>query len=515
MRSAHLMSVKRLSIYALTLLPLGSGAWAADATPEGAQALEKQVQDWITGTLGPTVKIASRPVQATPEGDHYAIVVPLGDAPDAPRLTATARSSDNGRWNIDNIRLPSPTEFKINMPQPGDNSGGGATVPVTYKLTFGQQAAQILYDPKDTSPSTFTASFQNMDMTANGEGLQQSSHVDRSATTSTLRPASNGRVDLLTDTTMEGYRIDTKMADAEQLNLTFGRVRLNGEIDGVSRDRSVQVLQALIQVGAAMGTGGKADATPAPKPDEKAIRTLLEALGDLATGLSVEESVERLTVDYGGMAGSLNAFRLSFGGKANGGLLNARMELGAEGLTLPELGLGDMVQLIPSKVTLRPFVSGVATDDLIRLAKASENGGSPGPDDIQALFSHGGITTGLESFAIDVAGAGFTGMGKVVMTSPEVFSATAQITATNLDLLQQRVASNPQLAQALPVFIVAKGIGRAAGNQMVWDVVYQNGKLLVNNQDLSALAGGAPPAQQPAPKPPARPQGQQRPQQRR
>ena len=58
------MSVRRLSIYALALLPLASGAWAADATPEGAQALEKQVQDWITGTLGPTVKIAPRLMKA-------------------------------------------------------------------------------------------------------------------------------------------------------------------------------------------------------------------------------------------------------------------------------------------------------------------------------------------------------------------------------------------------------------------------------------------------------------------
>lgn len=506
------MSVRRLPIYALALLPLASPVWAADATPEGAQTLERQVRDWITSTLGPTVKLTARPVQVTPEGDHYLVAVPFGEAADAPRVTATARSTEGGRWTIDNFRLPSPTEFKVNIPKPGDDSG--ATIPVTYKLNFGQQATQILFDPTYTTPSTLNVGTQDMDLSASGEGLEQSSHADRTTTTSSLRPLSNGRVDLLTDGTIEGYRISTKTEGAEQLDLGFGRVRVNGQVNGVSRDRSVEVLQALIQIGAAMGTGGKATgATPAPM-DDKAVGTLLTAFADLATGLSLEESVEQLTVSYGGMAGSLKSLRLGLGGKSEGGLINARMDIGAEGLTLPELGLGDMVQLIPTKLSLRPMVSGVATADLLRLAKASENGGSPSPEDIQALFSHGGVTAGLESFSIDVAGAGFTGMGKVLVTSPEVFTATAQITATNLDLLQQRVASNPQLAQALPVFILAKGIGRASGNQMVWDISYQNGRLLVNNQDMSALAGGAPPKQE-GPKPQTRPQGQQRQQQRR
>src|SRR3954453_13068120 len=125
MWSAQPMSAKRLSIFALALLPLAPAAWAADATPEGARVLEQQVREWITSTLGSTVKIASRPVQATPEGDHYAVAVPFGDAPDAARVTATARSAEGGRWTIDNIRLPSPLELKLTLPQPGENAPSG------------------------------------------------------------------------------------------------------------------------------------------------------------------------------------------------------------------------------------------------------------------------------------------------------------------------------------------------------------------------------------------------------
>ncbi|MBV8913230.1 MAG: hypothetical protein JOZ05_09355 [Acetobacteraceae bacterium] len=504
------MFVKRLSIFALALLPLASGAWAADATPEGAKALEQQVRDWITSTLGPQVKIAARPLQVTPEGDHYAINIPFGDAPDAPRITADARSADGARWTIDNVRPPE--EFKLNVPVPADKDTGtpAHTVPVTYKLTFGQMATQLLLDPTYGSASSYNSTLQDMNLAAHGENLQQTAHVDRGAGTGVLRPGANGRLDLLTEGSFENYTISTKTKDAENLDIAFGKVRVSSEVDGFSRDRGVQVLQALIQMGSLM----QGDAAPAgaAKLDPKQFQALVEAIADLASGMSLNESVDRLSFSYGGLAGSLNALRFGFAAKTDGGLLNARLDLGAEGLTLPELGLGDMVQLIPSSIALRPTVSGVPTAELVRLAEASQNGGSPSPEEIQALFSHGGITAGLDSFSIDVAGTGFSGMGKMVFSSPEAFSGTAQITATNLDLLQQRVAANPQLAQALPVFIVAKGIGRTVNNQMVWDISYQNGRLLVNNQDLSALTGGA--RTQDAPKAPGRPT-QPRPQQRR
>src|SRR4051812_29901402 len=108
------MSAKRLLALAVATLPLAAPALAADATPEQAQVLERQIREWVTGLLGPQVKIANRPVIITPEGDHYAVAIPFGEAADDPRLTATARAADGGRWNIDNIRLPSPSEFRIN-----------------------------------------------------------------------------------------------------------------------------------------------------------------------------------------------------------------------------------------------------------------------------------------------------------------------------------------------------------------------------------------------------------------
>lgn len=493
----------RFALLALTLLPLAPAAAWAQTTPESAQALEQQLRDWVTQTLGPDAKIAKRPVQITPSGDHYAIAVPFGDAPDAPRVTADARMTDGGRWNIDNIRLPSPAEFRINLPPPKDASDAtGMTGPVTYKYTIGQQAGQILFDPSYATASTLNSTVGNVDVQASGERLKQSSHLDRGTSTTIIRPASNGRVDLVMDSTLEGYQINSAAGDTEPVKIGMGRVRFNGEVDGVSRERSVQIVQALVQLGAAMQTS---TGSAPPKLDPKSAATLLEALADLASGMQFDESFERLTVSYGDMGGTLRAARIGLAAKSDGGLLQTRIDLGAEGLDMPDLPLGPMAELIPNKVTIRPAVSGVPATGLLKLAKASENGGSPSPADIQALFSQGGITAGLESFAIDVAGASISGMGKLLFTSPEQFSGTAQVAATNLDLLQQRVLAHPELAQAAPVIIFLKGIGRSAENRMVWDVTYRDGHLLVNNQDLTAMMGGNQ-AEQGGPKSPPRPQ---------
>src|SRR3954469_23473866 len=134
--SFGLMSAKHLLALAVAAAPFAMPALAADTTPEQAQVLERQVRDWMTGLLGPTVKIANRPVVVTPEGDHYAVAIPFGEAADAPRITATARAGDGGRWNIDNIRLPSPAEFRLNLPQGSD----GAVAPVDYRMTIGKQS---------------------------------------------------------------------------------------------------------------------------------------------------------------------------------------------------------------------------------------------------------------------------------------------------------------------------------------------------------------------------------------
>ncbi len=487
----------RLGLFALALIPLVPGAARAQTTPDGAKALEQQIHDWITGTLGPNVKIAQRPIQVTANGDHYDLSIPVGDTPTSPRWTATARERSGGRYAIDDIHFPSPAEFHIKLPDTVTQGGPpGMSGDITYKVTVGSQAAQMLVDPSFATTTTATSSAKNVDVQSSGGMAPTASHIDSGTSSFIIQPASaNGRLDVAIESNLDGYTINSEMPNAAgALKLGFGKTHLAANATSISRERAVQVLQTAIQFGKAMAPNQGTDPKPdAPDPAQMAA-TMLEAVADLASGASFDETVQDMSVDMGGMAGTLHALQIGFGVKGVGGLLQARLDLGAERLTLPELGLGSMVQLIPSKISLRPTLSGVPADALMALAKNSSEGDEPTPDLIMALFAKGPIIAGLESMSVAVGGAEFSGLGKLSIASPQDISGTAQVTATNLDLLQQRIAAEPSLAQAGPVIIFLKGIGRSVGSQMVWDISYKGGKVLVNNQDLSALAGGPPPA---------------------
>ena len=501
----------------VALFPAGPAAWAADATPEQARTLESQIRGWLTEMAGPAIPLPERPVQITPDGDHYRVAMPIGIAGgETATMTATARPVEGGKWSIEAIHFPVPAHFTFNLPQPPKEGQAtpGPTLPVTYTVNATSQTGQALYDPTFASPTTITSGFEGFDMQASSTILQQHTQVARSASSSTIRPAGPGRVDVVSEGSLEGYTATSKAEGAEQIQIGTQRLRINGQLTGVSRDRAGPIIQAMAKlVGSAMAATSAADdktgpATPG-KMDPQAAKALLLALQDFASAFQLEESAERLEVHYGDYGGTASQARLGMGAKSDNGMLQAQMDLSVEGLALLDLPLGDMVELLPRRVAIRPVVSGVAVADLVRLINNSSEGKDAAPADVAALFSHGGIVTGLESFTIDVAGTSFTGNTKILVQSPQQVSGTAQITASNFDALMQRVSSMPQLAQAMPVFVLAKGIGRTVDNRLVWDVSYANGKTLVNNVDLNALAAGGQaqpqaPRQQPRPQP-ARP----------
>ncbi len=496
------------------LLLLGiRGAYAEDATPARAASMESQVRDAISGLLGPSVNLAASPIKITAAGDHYDVAIPIPTphgAAQTIQMTGTARPGDNGTWIVENVKTTNPLTLTIDMPQPTQPGVPAKTAPVTYTLDQQGQTGRILWDPSFKTPSSWTASTQSIKLRSEGGALAQSSSTGPVSTVTTLRPSGPDRVDALMDGTLQDYRLDTSgqggggpSGGGGPVQIGMKTVRVTSALNGVSRENGAMLIRSFATMAAAMGN---APGQP-PKVAPDVMKAMLAALQDFASDFKLDETVEGFIVTAEGNTVALDRMEVGFDARSDTGLLRAGMTLGMEGLALPDMPLGDMAALIPTRVVIRPVVGGVAVADLLHLATLGSENKEPGPADIAKLFSHGGITGGVERMAVDVAGAKFTGTGTVVATgpTPDAVSATATITAENYDALMQRVTAMPALAQqAVPVMVFIKGIGRNVDNKLVWDISYKNSKVLINNVDLTAMAGGgqAAPPQPPAPAPP-------------
>ena len=145
-------------------------------------------------------------------------------------------------------------------------------------------------------------------------------------------------------------------------------------------------------------------------------------------------------------------------------------------------------------------LAGVSADALNNLALAAL---APGADagtlspQIDALFANpgqtGGPRVGIDTLGFDLGPAQFDGHGSVVAISQTDVRGTARVTVTGFDALTQKMQGDPQLQSVLPFVILAKGMARAEGPTLIWDIVFTPAGLTVNGVDPRALLGGQQP----------------------
>ena len=470
---------------------------AADVTQAQAQALEDQVRGYYSALVGPEVMVKRSPLRVIPEGDHFSLSLPLdGSGPTVPALLGEARPLEGGRWALDHLRVTSPATFAGTMKVPARDasrddpqSGKPATsVPVTYTLTYAGQDGSGTWDPTYATPSVISSNSHGFRLEATGPAIQQTSTLEHSAGTVTLRPTGGDQVDVVMDATGDGYAVVNKSPAAPAVLAQAQAMHISGEVTGVSRDHASAMVPALIRVGKLQQVGQAGVRTG---DDNAAIDTLIQAMQGFASAVTLTETVDGLHVQSGDVNGTFAQVRLGVDAQASAGFLTGHMDLALDGLALAGLPLGPLQGLLPQRIALRPVVSHASTKDLLQLLRtAMENpqAGPPQPE-IDALFSHGGLVAGLESFAFDVGGAAFTGTASIDVTSPQQASGTGQITVTGWDVLFTRVQNTPELAQGIPFMVFAKGMAKPVGDRLVWDLTFRDNKFLVNGTDLSGLTG--------------------------
>ena len=348
------------------------------------------------------------------------------------------------------------------------------------------------YDPSFATPSTFTSTGRDIQVRAQSTSVDQLTKIGQSFSTSTLRPSGIDQTDFIGENTTEGYASVSRSQDGQPTEFSAQRAQGAIEISALPRGRAATMLPAVIRIASsflvATPNFGAAPASSA-MVDPQLLRTILQSLHGLASGFAMDQTFDGVAMRSGTHGGAASQFRIGMKAKSDGRLLQASMDLGLDGLVLSDPALGAMADLLPTKVALRPVLTGVSTEEALRWLDAVGDEKGARPSGFATLFQHVGVSAGLESFAIDVGGADFAGTGKLTTVSDGDLAGQAQITVSNFDDLIARVNAVPELAGVLPAFIFAKGVSLTVEGRLVWNLAYRDNKLLVNGTDLSAMTG--------------------------
>ena len=110
------MSLKQALLASVFTLGLSAQGHAADATDDGAKALDGQLRAWLTGILTPKVPLPADMIAVAPAGSNYRIViqsptdiVTRADEAGKPTnawVTANVHPGDGPKWIVDSLVYP-------------------------------------------------------------------------------------------------------------------------------------------------------------------------------------------------------------------------------------------------------------------------------------------------------------------------------------------------------------------------------------------------------------------------
>ena len=474
-------------------------ALAADLTSAQAAALEMQLRAWLASFVEPAFTLPARPVQLTATGDHLAVTLPIpgveGQGP--PAITAIAKPAESGMWLVSDIRVPSPASVSVPV-----RLKDGRTIIQETRWTTDEQHAQMLIDPALGIASTSRFDVRGLTVQSDSEIAHTSQHYKSYSGETLATPIGNGHIDLAETAQAEGLSIHSETKDFPAFDMTAAKIEGRAVLNGVDLAHANAVVVGTIKLIATASAAAEAkqNSTTAPgkldPASREAVRSLLLALGDAAAGGKAEEMVEKLSVIANGQEVQLSRASIGMGIEVPNGALRLWLAVALDGLASPDLP-PELAGFLPTRVAVRPVVAGINSADLRQMVLAATE---PGADQqtmqpaIDKLFADGGVTVGLEDMRIVLPDAALTGTGAIHIIDPQSAAGTATVRMTGFDALMARVRAEPQMDQALPFLILARGLAKQDGDALAWEIAFDNNRhVTVNGTDMSKIAGGRAP----------------------
>ena len=488
-------------VVALTAAP----ARAQNANTD-ADALKASVMQVLSLATFGMIPLQDQQATVTQEGSDYRMRVPLAGvaAPPDAAITAVARPLANGRVDIRSMAFPS--------------SGTIETAPaigLANRITFsiGQQTIAAKVDPTLATESSYTAEFGDIRLeTAQGErhGEQTIAHM---ATDGTFANGPDGRLTFATQSRGTGFHMIGRSTNGFLSDTTARAMAGHFSVEGLDRAQGARMLTRVSRPDGGGHAGSRRSgrrfrlaiwtsppaqilppATASPE-QRRELGAVVEAAHGLLNRIEVDETLEDVHFSIAGPkgnnAGTIGSLRITMTGDAPKDRLNTRLGLAVERIEVPAMG-AETGAVAPHHLDLKAVLAGVPVARVMALLReATED--HPDPALLQSrtreLLGDPDARMAIETLSFDVGPMSVTGTAKLLPRANGQLGGEIHIAARGVDALLAQAQGQPKLQQAMPVIFMAKGMGRAQGDSLVWDVALGDGPLTINGTPFGQPPG--------------------------
>ncbi len=482
------------------LLLLASVPTRAQTTQPDTDAVRAGVMEILSlVTLG-AVSIDTQATQVTRSGADYQVRLPLRGfaAPADAALQGVVRPAGDGVWDILSLRFPAA----------GTVPTTGASGQIEY--TIGEQSVHARVDPGFIHPSAVTADFVTIRLRSGQDDLHIEQAVGRYVMDATVSAETAGRLNFASQAHGTELRLNARAANDISTDVTIRDLSGHVTVDGLDRVKGARLMAATHAYTESVRNTAQPPVVTGQKrvlstTEREALRTMVDAATGLLTRFDLTEVAEGIRFSAGpsssgsgsggrGSAGSVQRLRLRMSGDTANDQLTTHLDIGLDELAVAGLSAAT-ASYLPHHVDISSVVAGVPAEPLLALMRAATDG-NPDAAALRAqaaeLFGDPRARIGIESLRFDAGPLRMTGSLRLVRRTDGQVGADIHLSAQGVNTLIANAPGNPVLQQVLPMVFLAKGMGRADGEGIAWDIALGGGPMTVNGVPFGQPSGSNP-----------------------
>ena len=435
--------------------------------------------------------------EVTHDGDKFHVHIPLPKLSSPPNaaIEVTANPIGSGVWDITDLTLPPAGALTV----PGTN--GKPSTSLRYSI--GQQTVHGRIDPTLAIPSPYAMAFSDIAFHVDNPESPTDLSIGQLTGEGTITGDGGGRMTTRSHGRADNWHITVTTKTGEPFVATLRSVDATSGIDGLDRARADHLRELLRSIQETQ------KATPhepgQPHPMTPATREKLLAMLDASTGLlsgmKVEETFQGLHFQAADdNTGDIGEMRFAMASEATADKIAAHLDIGLKDMAFTAVP-PQFVQYVPHRVDINTAISGIPAEALrhvIREAMAEGSDPAALQTEAIALLNQPGAHAGIDALLIESGPLLVQGTAQVKALPDGTAGADVHLTARGLDKMLALIQGDPKAQQIIPMLFMAKGLGKADGDTMVWDIAFADGVVTVNGVPM----GQHPPGGKPGTRPP-------------